>query len=78
MARKKYFFVFCAIFVALALVLAWGAWRKHAEIEARGGAERSDREPPRGLEAERPGAGTLERLSDPPPSSEARAEREAR
>ena len=57
MAPKKYFFVFCAIFLTLVSLLGLGAWLTQEEIESRTAAERdgdSSREPVR-------------RLADPPP-----------
>ena len=64
MAPKKYFFVFCAIFLMLVSLLGLGAWLTQVEIESRAAAEQDD--PTRESDAAPP-ALTIRRLANPPP-----------
>ncbi len=65
MAPKKYFFVFCAIFLTLVSLLGLGAWLTQVEIESHTAAEQDD-DPARESDAAPP-ALTIRRLADPPP-----------
>ena len=64
MAPKKYFFVFCAIFLMLVSLLGLGAWLTQVEIESRTAAEQDD--PARESDAAPP-ALTIRRLANPSP-----------
>ncbi len=66
MIPKKYFFVFCAIFLTLVSVLGLGAWLTQIEIESRTAAEQ-DGDPARESDTA-PATPTVRRLADPPPS----------
>ena len=75
MAPKKYFFVFCTIFLMLALLLGLGAWLTQVEIEGRTAAEQDaeqDHDPSRESDAT-PVAPTIRRLADPPPVPDGQA-----
>lgn len=62
MARKKYFFVFCAIFFALLGLLGLGAWRTRTAAETQ-----IAEEPPA---ADSVPAPAPRRLADPAPPSD--------
>ena len=66
MIPKKYFFVFCAIFLTLVSVLGLGAWLTQVEIESRTAADQAG-DPARESDSA-PAAPTIRRLADPPPS----------
>ena len=64
MAPKKYFLVFCVIFLTLVSLLGLGAWLTRVEIESRTAAEQDDE----GSRESDAAAATIRRLADPPPS----------
>ena len=45
MREKKYFFVFCGIFLVLSLVVAAGAWRAYSRLDGQAPAATIDATP---------------------------------
>ncbi len=68
MIPKKYFFVFCAIFLTLVSVLGLGAWLTQVEIESRTAAEQDEDGDPARASDTAPATPTVRRLADPPRS----------